>query len=137
MICPASPACSRATRPRYSLEASGTTFAAKIPASADMTESTPSPPRRDQQAPPGEHPEHQKAVPSDAFGDRLEPPDVETEHGSPTVVEPEGTGRVYAPASARVPKPPALGDEALVEHVDTSTPERRQAATKESSSEDQ
>ncbi len=102
-----------------------------------MTESTPSPPRRDQQAPPGEHPEHQQAVASDAFGDRLQSPDVETEHGSPTVVEPEGTGRVYAPASARVPRPRAPGHEALVEHVDTSTPERRQAATKESSSEDQ
>jgi hypothetical protein len=35
--------------------------------------------------------------------------------------------RVYAPASARIAKPPAPGHEALVRHVDESTPERQAA----------
>ena len=37
------------------------------------------------------------------------------------------TERVYAPASARVPKPPAPGHEALVDQVDATTPERQAA----------
>ncbi|HEY3061975.1 MAG TPA: hypothetical protein VGL99_23610 [Chloroflexota bacterium] len=41
--------------------------------------------------------------------------------------ETASTERVYAPASARVPKPPAPGHEALVQQVDSATPERRAA----------
>jgi hypothetical protein len=39
--------------------------------------------------------------------------------------------RVYAPASARVAKPPAPGHEALVARVDDSTPERQGAVESE------
>jgi hypothetical protein len=39
----------------------------------------------------------------------------------------ESTERVYAPASARVPKAPAPGHEALVNQLDATTPERQAA----------
>jgi hypothetical protein len=47
------------------------------------------------------------------------------EHGSAAAGEADPSKRVYAPASARVPKPPAPGHEALVKHLDDTTPERR------------
>jgi hypothetical protein len=49
------------------------------------------------------------------------------EHGSAPVGQTDPTERVYAPASARVPKPPAPGHEALLEQVDITTAERRGA----------
>jgi hypothetical protein len=45
----------------------------------------------------------------------------------PPLDTPQPGERVYAPASARVAKPPAPGHEALVRQVDDSTPERRAA----------
>jgi hypothetical protein len=72
-------------------------------------------------------PERQRAALRHIQDDRPEPVGLDVEHASRAVGESESTERVYAPASARVPKRPAPGHEALVQQVDATTPERRAA----------
>jgi hypothetical protein len=72
-------------------------------------------------------PERQRAALSDLQDERLEPIMLDVEHASRAVVESESTEPVYARASARVPKRPEPGHEALVQRVDATTSERRAA----------
>jgi hypothetical protein len=51
----------------------------------------------------------------------------EPEPRSTAAAQTDPTEQVYAPASARIPKPPAPGHEALVDQVDATTPERQAA----------